>query len=401
MKRLSRIPLLADHHNHVSFYSSLIHCLNLGDTPDKAEALKKVAALPASAISVALGWNSGYYTFTPGELKAFPPVIIINISLHSFLISPSAEEALRPQYPEIIAHYRKPVWFENHMPEMLIFAAEQTIPTPEKIAAFFNYLERQGVWSAEDMLTPGENFYRILAQTPYINRTDCWATPAVFRKLSPETRQHIRGVKLFTDGALGAYSAALAQPFLNGAEGALLHSDETLYQQMRQTAEWGKMAAIHAIGENATNQAVRMAQQLHNDGVSCPPIRLEHAQFILPKTARLAKDLGIILSMQPNFSTDSIGYADRLTDYYRETNNPFRMLIDEAGFIPGKDLIFGSDGMPHGAQAAISAALFPPYPGQRLTLEEFTAAACHPDFTPGALNLSFSTHAVTVEPTIF
>ena len=56
-----------------------------------------------------------------------------------------------------------------------------------------------------------------------------------------------------------------------------------------------------------------------------------------------------------------------------EANNPFRMLIDQAGFTCGEDLIFGSDGMPHGVEYALQWCLFPPCPGQRLTLEELTA----------------------------
>ena len=52
------------------------------------------------------------------------------------------------------------------------------------------------------------------------------------------------------------------------------------------------------------------------------------------------------------------------------------MLIDDVGFVPGKDLIFGSDGMPHGADYALRASLYPPRPGQVLTLEEFVDGYC-------------------------
>jgi hypothetical protein len=49
------------------------------------------------------------------------------------------------------------------------------------------------------------------------------------------------------------------------------------------------------------------------------------------------------------------------------------MLIDRAGFVPGKGLIFGSDGMLHGVEYALQWSLFPLYPGQRLTAEELVA----------------------------
>jgi predicted amidohydrolase YtcJ len=114
---------------------------------------------------------------------------------------------------------------------------------------------------------------------------------------------------------------------------------------------------------------------------------MEHCQFIYEKTACQAKELGIILSMQPNFSTDSIIYRDRLLPWYLENNNPFRMLIDQAGFVPGEDLIFGSDGMPHGVEAALKNSLFPPLAQQRLTIDEFTAGYCMPDRTHGHIEL--------------
>ena len=61
-------------------------------------------------------------------------------------------------------------------------------------------------------------------------------------------------------------------------------------------------------------------------------------------------------------------------------NNPFRMLIDQAGFEPGQDLIFGSDGMPHGIEYALQWSLFPLYPGQRLTVDELvTGYGVHPE----------------------
>ena len=111
---------------------------------------------------------------------------------------------------------------------------------------------------------------------------------------------------------------------------------------------YGKPVAIHAIGDRAIEQVLGVLERLDRDGLSFPLVRLEHVQFIDQAQARRAKDLGLVLSMQPNFNSDSQDYADRLAPRWLERNNPFRMLIDQAGFEPGQDLIFGSDGMPHG-----------------------------------------------------
>ena len=52
-----------------------------------------------------------------------------------------------------------------------------------------------------------------------------------------------------------------------------------------------------------------------------------------------------------------------------DKNNNFRMLIDIAGYVPGIDLIFGTDGMPQGISEgyADDETL---YPSMRLTEEE-------------------------------
>ena len=103
--------------------------------------------------------------------------------------------------------------------------------------------------------------------------------------------------------------------------------------------------------------------------------------------ARRAKELGVVLSMQPNFNSDSRDYSDRMDEGYCAMNNPFRMLIDEAGFRAGEDLILGSDGMPHGVNAAISQSFFPTMPSQRLTEDEFVAGYCLADESQGVIEI--------------
>lgn len=103
--------------------------------------------------------------------------------------------------------------------------------------------------------------------------------------------------------------------------------------------------------------------------------------------------MGIKLCMQPNFSQDSSLYEDRVCGKYCEQNNPFRMLIDEVGYMAGKDLIFGSDGMPHGAENALQYSLFPPYSSQILSIEEFVAGYCMEDFSYGFVEVEINKKA--------
>ncbi len=56
----------------------------------------------------------------------------------------------------------------------------------------------------------------------------------------------------------------------------------------------------------------------------------------------------------------------------------------------------GSDGMPHGAQYALEFSLFPPHPGQVLTLMEFQAGYCRKDQQPGHIEVEIDPHSKTV-----
>lgn len=140
----------------------------------------------------------------------------------------------------------------------------------------------------------------------------------------------------------------------------MVYSDEKLFNTLTQLDKLNKPVAVHAVGDLATEQLIKILSDIQKTEGGIPQIRIEHVQFISKESAKNAKSLGIVLSMQPNFNHESIQYADRLSAKYCKHNNPFRMLIDEVGYVPGEDLIFGSDGMPHGVQSALEQSLFPP-----------------------------------------
>jgi predicted amidohydrolase YtcJ len=241
-------------------------------------------------------------------------------------------------------------------------------------------IESVGLGSADDMLSPGDDAFRMIRQSRWSAHVQCWATPRTFQTLSPSSREALAGLKFFADGAIGSRTAALRGTLRDGRRGLLLYQDAELLRALGECDGSGKPVAIHAIGDRAIEQVLGVLERLDRDGVRFPLVRMEHVQFIDEVQARRARALGLVLSMQPNFNSDSRDYTDRLDQYWLAINNPFRMLIDRVGFSPGKDLIFGSDGMPHGVEYALQWSLFPLYPGQRLTVEELVAGyGSHPE----------------------
>lgn len=371
-----RIPLLRDHHTHPSLYASLSTSLDLRTVRDKGRALALIQA-QEDPVVVVFGWNNSLYTFTEEELERLKPVLICNVSLHSFLMNAPAKARFAGAYPEIVAHIEDPDWVEKNLPEIFKFIVNIQPGSAARVTAFNAYLNRQGIWYAEEMLLPNAATIEYHYQLGHLDRTRFWADLKLYQALDAGTQKQVFGIKLFTDGALGPRTAAVQVPYPEGGQGILIYTLAELSAHIATVTNLGKPVAIHAIGDAAADQVVTALENVQRSEDALPPlVRMEHCQFISAATARKARSLGVVLSMQPNFNYDSVQYRDRLSPAYCARNNPFRILIDEVGFVPGKDLIFGSDGMPHGIKYALEMSLFPPEPNQKLSLDEFVAGYC-------------------------
>ena len=366
-----RLPWLHDRHNHVSHYASFLGCPTLAGQ-DGPQALATLRGLDPGRTSVVFGWHSARLPLGPRDQADLPPAILVNHSLHGYLITEAALPELAESQPDLVAHRADPEWQERHLPDLLETFSRLAGLDAARLARLMRGLEARGIGLADDLAVADGAALALLRQSPW-GAAQCWATPAAYQAMDPDARRGIEGLKCFTDGALGARTAALGGPYRGGGQGLLLHRDEDLRRSLGEACGTGKALAIHAIGDRAIEQVLGILERLDRDGLRFPCARLEHVQVITPTQARRARDLGLVLSMQPNFTSDSVDYADRLEPRWLEANNPFRMLIDQAGFTPGRDLLFGSDGMPHGVEYALQWSLFPPFPGQRLTLAELVA----------------------------
>jgi predicted amidohydrolase YtcJ len=381
-----RIPLLTDHHSHPSAYAAMNACLDLRGVFDKGQALELIRQRDEELVFV-LGWDNSLYTFDRDDLESLPPLFICNAALHSFMINDAAGQMLEPSYREVMANIGGQDWVERNIQTILKLIVNERGCSAEDLRVFFDRILQQGVWSAEEMLLPGSGVIDAFGEADLLERTALWAEPDTFRSLDGERRRHVQGIKLFADGALAARTAAVSEPFLSGEPGILLYSDDELLSILEEFAPLGRPFAIHAVADRATDQVVRVMERARGRVPSLPPVRIEHCMLISKETAERAKALGAILSMQPNFSIESVNYRDRLPEEVCALLHPFRMLIDEVGFVPREDLILGSDGMPHGVEFGLQMAMFPPYRAQRLTLDEFVAGYCLTDLSEGYIDV--------------
>lgn len=355
-------------------YAALSVMPSLAEACNYASACEIIHGSKDSDITIIRGWNTSEFMLTPGELGNDKPVIVLNLSLHGMIMNDPARQYLERDYSDIVLNLGDPFWTEKNLPRLLGMIIRIASPGAEEVKSFGRSLMQAGIVAMEDMLLPGTGWLGLVHDSPV--DIEFWADEDVFAGLTPDERRRVNGVKLFADGALGTRTACLAVPYLSGERGILLMEDSVMADKLHGYMKQGIPVAVHAIGDSAVERVVKTLVFLRRERGCSGPVRIEHAQFITRDAAFASKDAGIILSMQPNFSMDSVMYADRLPRGYPSLNNPFRMLIDKAGFIPGKDLLFGSDGMPHGIQPAMQSSLFPPYAGQALTPDEFTDGYC-------------------------
>lgn len=284
-----RIPLLQDHHSHVSIYSACWR--NISHITTVQESLDYLYSLP-NKVSVVLGWNSYLYSFSEEDLKKLPPVVVSSTSLHGFAISDRAFELLDDDYRKFILQCQNHSWLEKHMPQLCQFYGSIQDIGEEDINRFFYARAREGIYCLEDMLLANEKSLHTIGNSSFSSRAKFWTDLNGYRKLSVDAQKKIYGIKVFSDGALSSKTAAVYRTFVNGGHGILVYSDSELYNLLIEIWQLNKPVAIHAIGDRAIDQVVNTITELSNNGVCFCEVRIEHAQLITLKTAKKAKKWG-------------------------------------------------------------------------------------------------------------
>lgn len=371
---LKSMPRVFDNHNHFSLYLVLSMSPSLLDVGDRKKALELISRLPPDRPNLVTGWRSQLYGLTKQDLEGLPPVAVVNFCLHGYVMNGAAAEMASGA--GFVLEPADALQAERLMPGVLTYFGGSASPDEGRLRDFVSAMRKLGLYGMEDMLCVRD--LPIPDDAGFSLST--WHLPEVWMKAGKPVKPGFKGLKLFADGALGAATAAISSGYTGSGSAVLTHSDDQMKSSIRECFEImpaDAELAIHAIGDLAIGQVLDAIESVAaSTGMPADlprRTRLEHLQFITLEQARRAIELGVTLSMQPNFSSDSDIYRDRISGVKLATNNPFRMLIDQVGFQPGRDLLFGSDGMPHGLVGAIQDALFPPLECQLLTIDELLA----------------------------
>ncbi len=151
---------------------------------------------------------------------------------------------------------------------------------------------------------------------------------------------HRRGLKLFTDGALGSRGAALLQPYSDApSDGLLVTPPAQLRELMRRARLARAQIADHAIGDRGNRMALdAFAATFADDPAALRAARwrIEHAQVIDPADIPRFGRMGVIASMQPSHAIGDLYFAPaRLGDARLAGAYAWRALLDSGAVIAG------------------------------------------------------------------
>lgn len=191
-------------------------------------------------------------------------------------------------------------------------------------------------------------------------------------------------VKLFADGAMGSRTAWLLDPYVKQDSGEpdnygmSVTPVAQMAAEIRQAAELGFPASVHAIGDRAIRELLDIFAELAQAAPQPPlPHRIEHVQIIHPDDIPRLARLNLTASVQPIHATDDIDTADLVLGQRASRAYNFRSLAAEGTLLAlGSDAPVASANPFLGFHAAICrqrperSHLPPWYPDERLSLAQ-------------------------------
>jgi predicted amidohydrolase YtcJ len=187
------------------------------------------------------------------------------------------------------------------------------------------------------------------------------------------------GGDLSLDGSIGARTASMSEPYLDGGSvGTRYREDDELAEFFHNAHLAGLQSSVHAIGDAAIEQALRVWERVYRTLDSrqrrhfrARRHRIEHFEMPSPEQIERAAALGLAISVQPAFDSEwghaGAMYEQRLGETRARRMNPFATLMAR-----GLEVGAGSDSpiTPLDPMYGLWALETHHDPGQRLSRDE-------------------------------
>lgn len=351
------IPAFVDHHTHLyNVGMSLLNdaeggrfFIDMGGLSPRAvvdSVRRRAEALPEGTWirgkSFTLDWPEGYYPTHERLTRASPehPVFLTR-SGHIGLLNRAGMEAVgidasTPEIPGGDIVRRADGRPTGMLLERAVEAALPHIPAPDDrqvVRAFRLATERlaaQGLTevfdagfltspAVADMSADLGRLVRLLGEAdradplplrvnlmvpgPSAFQDTVLASPEDWESISPNVG--VTHVKLFTDGTMYCQTAALSHPFLGaGSDHRIFRtSEEELRDRAARALDGGMDVAVHAIGDAGVARILDVFEGLLDQQPDLDPgrLRIEHFTYASRSDFERARDLGVVLSIQPHW----------------------------------------------------------------------------------------------------
>lgn len=344
------LPGLTDAHIHIRHYANALRSVNLFGV-GKAAGLEmlaaRVAETPKGEWVTAYGWSKDLWGDAPlSELDAATPnhpTLLMGVSLHVTWANSAAMHAagITPSTPDphkgVIdkdsAGRLTGLFYEE---AMKLFDHTLPAPTDEATLKLFENAQldlwKKGITGIHDFdRVPSFITLQTLRQQDRLRLRVVKNLPVELLETFTESGLRsgfgddllrIGSIKAFADGALGARTAAMLQPYDDnpGNTGMLMLDAEDLIDFGTRAVSNGFSLTVHAIGDAANHQMLNgfaaLRQYEQENHLPHYRHRLEHVQVLHPDDLDRLTELDLIASMQPIHATSdidmaNIGWGDR------------------------------------------------------------------------------------------
>ena len=146
---------------------------------------------------------------------------------------------------------------------------------------------------------------------------------------------YVKGIKFYSDGALGSRGACLLQPYSDKPhwKGFMLKDEKYFDSMVAVIAATDFQMCTHAIGDSA-NRTILKIYERHLKKGNDKRWRIEHAQVIDPADFSYFTTASIVPSVQPTHATSDMYWAgERLGDKRLKTAYAYKQLLQQNGWI--------------------------------------------------------------------
>ena len=381
------IPGFIDSHTHFVGIGMKLLNVDLSETKSAQEAIhlleKRASKTEKGGWVLGYSWDESLWSerryLTPEDLSGIEnPVCAMRVDGHMAVLNEAAQRELNVE--------------KGYLYEDELFQLHAVLPERDTEGAFKAALTRahqEGVTSIHDNPMDVSNFYlyqkmkctslRVCVNLP-VSVLDA-VNQVQLRTGFGDEWVRFGGIKIFTDGSIGAKTAAVSFNYKNEENNGLLIYEDTKLKEILEKAH-PNQTVIHAIGDRAIQQVLTCSQPGERN-------RIEHAELVTDAQIQKIKELGLILSMQPNFLKWS--HPGGLYDDRFGTGIDNRVATLKKAGIP---IVFGSDCMPFSPLYGIEQVVKAPFEEQRVSVMDALAM-----YTKNGAYASFEERSKgTIEP---